>query len=241
MGTNHVIMGKTGVLEGTMVMGADVTHPGKGKYHDEGCPSMAGVVGTYDVDHAQYLASARLQTPKSEVLRPSILYSTFKANCRDFSTSNISEAWLSSGLKSTLSITTGLPPKHILFYRDGVSESQFAMVRNQEIQQIRDACQTYNITPGSCKITLVVVVKGHHSRFFPNDKNELSAGYNYTYKAWKSLVPGIAVDTDVVAPKQFNFYLQSHDSPIGTSRPGHYVVMENESGYTGKQLQEVVS
>jgi hypothetical protein len=48
-----------------MVVGADVTHPGKTL--DDGCPSMAGVVATYDSRAIQYLASARLQPKNTEV------------------------------------------------------------------------------------------------------------------------------------------------------------------------------
>lgn len=67
-GTNHQV--KTlGVKKNTMIVGADVTHPRKimdpNQY--EPCPSMAGVVATSDLNHAHYLASARLQKGKTEV------------------------------------------------------------------------------------------------------------------------------------------------------------------------------
>jgi hypothetical protein len=48
-----------------MVVGADVTHPGRTL--DAKCPSMAGVVATYDEHAMQYLASARLQPKNTEV------------------------------------------------------------------------------------------------------------------------------------------------------------------------------
>lgn len=47
-----------------MIVGADVTHAGKG---DKACPSMAGVVGTCDQQSIHYLASARLQPNNTEV------------------------------------------------------------------------------------------------------------------------------------------------------------------------------
>ena len=49
---------------GTMVMGADVTHPGKNSGE---CPSIAAVVATDDEASGRYLASARLQPGKVEV------------------------------------------------------------------------------------------------------------------------------------------------------------------------------
>src|SRR5450756_2978996 len=51
----------------------------------------------------------------------------------------------------------------------------------------------------------------------------------------------MVVASDVVAPEQFNFYLQSHDSALGTARSGHYVVFRNESKYAANKLHEVVS
>lgn len=122
-------------------------------------------------------------------------------------------------------------PKHILFYRDGVSESQYGEVREKELSQVVTACKKAKkgneVIP---RITLVIVAKRHHARFYPSDAQD---GMNP-----KS---GLVIDEDVVYPKQFNFYLQAHDSPIGTARNVHYVVLENESGYSADELQEIVS
>lgn len=56
--------GFCGATPGTIIMGADVTHPKEGL---ENCPSMAGVVATIDDESSQYLGSARLQKGKQEV------------------------------------------------------------------------------------------------------------------------------------------------------------------------------
>lgn len=136
-----------------------------------------------------------------------------------------------------------LLPAHILFYRDGVGESQYGMVKDEELIQIRKAvanakagAQVDNVpkkvldfaSAWDPKITLIVVGKRHHARFFPNPAGE------------KNLNAGSCIDDKVTAPNQFNFYLQSHESPIGTARTGHYVVIVNECGYTPKELQETV-
>ena len=125
-------------------------------------------------------------------------------------------------------------PKHILFYRDGVSESQFGMVREKELLQIVSACHRIKATQAGLnwdipKITLLVVGKRHHARFYPMDNPNVN------------LPSGLIVETKVVAPKQFNFYLQSHDSALGTARSSHYVVIENGSEYSARDLQEAVS
>lgn len=121
-------------------------------------------------------------------------------------------------------------PEHILFYRDGVSENQFGMVRDEELPQVTQACREAAGGGQKPKVTLVIVVKRHHGRF-----------YSDVVKDEYNLRSGLLVDARVVAPKQFNFYLQAHDSPIGTARNAHYVVLENESGYNGAELQEIVS
>jgi len=62
-----------------MVVGADVTHPGRTL--DELCPSMAGVVATYDDYAIQYLASARLQPKNTEVSPFKVMISTSSQQC----------------------------------------------------------------------------------------------------------------------------------------------------------------
>lgn len=121
-------------------------------------------------------------------------------------------------------------PEHILFYRDGVSESQFGMVRDKELPQIRDALKEKKI---NAKITFVIVGKRHHARFYPvNDRDVVQR---------ENLQSGSIVSSGVTPPRQFSFYLQSHDSPIGTARTAHYVVLENESNYGADELKKVVS
>lgn len=129
-------------------------------------------------------------------------------------------------------------PANILFYRDGVSESQFGMVYKEEYPQIRKACEIFRDelreevrdADWSPKITVLVVGKRHHARFFPWDPT-----------ATDNLRAGLVVDHTVVHPKQTSFYLQSHDCPLGTARTAHYVVIVNENRYRLKELEEIVS
>ena len=59
-GTCHRLANETwyGAKPNTIIVGADVTHPGKTP--NPTVPSMAGVVATRDEDSAHYLGSARL-------------------------------------------------------------------------------------------------------------------------------------------------------------------------------------
>ena len=62
-------------------------------------------------------------------------------------------------------------PKRLVFLRDGVSEGQFKKVVSHEMNEIRTACQEVSTgyKPG---ITFVVVAKRHHTRFFPQNRQD---------------------------------------------------------------------
>ena len=137
-------------------------------------------------------------------------------------------------------------PAHILFYRDGVSESQCGMVLHEEKAQIEEGClaayREYSKNPNGVlptTLTLIVVTKRHHARFFP---------LKDTTPNFPNLPAGTTVDTLVVAPKFTNFYLQSHDSPLGSARSSHYIVLYDnlkvdgvESPFTTQELESIVS
>jgi Piwi domain len=68
-------------------------------------------------------------------------------------------------------------PQRLIFYRDGVSEGQFAEVQRCEIPQIRAACEA--IEPGyQPNITFIVVQKRHHTRLFPLQKQDMDKSGN---------------------------------------------------------------
>lgn len=67
------------------------------------------------------------------------------------------------------------------------------------------------------KLTVVVVGKRHHVRFFPTSAQNADKSGNCR--------AGTVVDTDISHPVEFDFYLQSHGGLLGTSRPAHYSVL----------------
>ena len=90
---------------------------------------------------------------------------------------------------------------------------------------------TINGNTGACAklkfkptITLIIVGKRHHVRFFPCVQSEGDGSGN--------CVAGTVVDSDVVNPVEFDFYLLSHGGIIGTSRPAHYNVLLDENRFT---------
>lgn len=117
-------------------------------------------------------------------------------------------------------------PERLLVYRDGVSSGQYDVVRNEEITAIRSACKGLNI---SAKLTFIIVGKRHHIRLFPDDpKTALNNG---------NVQPGLVVDTKICHPVEFDFYLVSHNSALGTARPAHYHVLLDENNFGPEVLQ----
>ncbi|KJX96923.1 hypothetical protein TI39_contig594g00028 [Zymoseptoria brevis] len=101
----------------TIVLGADVTHPPNNA--SPGTPSIAAVVGSTDEDFMHFPGSMRLQRSKQEDIVE--LGDMVKERLIDFQRVH------------------GHLPTRVLFYRDGVSESQYDKVRTYEIPQIQKA------------------------------------------------------------------------------------------------------
>ncbi|KAH9365333.1 hypothetical protein HPB48_007599 [Haemaphysalis longicornis] len=124
-------------------------------------------------------------------------------------------------------------PERIIFYRDGVSEGQFAAVRDTEVQAIRNACKDL-ARDGSYQppVTFIVVQKRHHTRFMPaNERDGVGR--------CKNIPPGTTVDTVVTHPVDFDFFLCSHAGIQGTSKPAHYYVVHDDSDFKSDELQKL--
>ncbi|KAI0677583.1 argonaute-like protein [Trametes maxima] len=194
----------------TIVMGADVMHPAPGA---DGRPSFAALVGNVDSDTAKYIADCRVQTSRQEMIN----------DLEDMATNMIR---MYQGYRQGVERKQMADPKRIIFFRDGVSEGQFQHVLDFEVTQLRNACRACNVRP---KITVVVVGKRHHVRFFPTNPNDADRSGNCP--------AGTVVDKHIVHPTEFDFYLQSHGGLLGTSRPAHYSVLLDENGFTPDSLQ----
>ncbi|KAG7099080.1 hypothetical protein E1B28_000955 [Marasmius oreades] len=191
----------------TLVLGADVIHPAPGS---EGRPSFTALVSNVDSDTAKYIANCKVQTSRQEMIDD--LETMTKENI---------EQWVSYQRK----IEKKPNPKisRIIFYRDGVSEGQFAQVLEQELPRIQAGCAAVGMNP---KITVIVVGKRHHVRFFPrslDSKDQDKSG---------NCLAGTVVDREIAHPTEFDFYLQSHGGLLGTSRSAHYSVLHDENKFT---------
>lgn len=93
------------------------------------------------------------------------------------------------------------------------------------------ACAALGIKPA---ITVIVVGKRHHVRFFPtspSDKNQDTKSGN--------CMAGTVVDNEITHPLELDFYLQSHAGLLGTSRPAHYNVLYDENRFSPDALQNL--
>ncbi|KAK4164492.1 ribonuclease H-like domain-containing protein [Cladorrhinum sp. PSN259] len=205
-GANHRLNNEHPLIkEGkTMVVGYDVTHPtnlasGAG----ENAPSLVALCASIDSALNQYPAVAWQNPPRVEVL-DSKLVGHFKSRLKLWQKHN----------RNTL-------PDNILIFRDGVSEGQFSMVIEKELPHIRTACKETYTGGKQPKITIVVSVKRHQTRFYPTDPNHAD------HKS-KSPKQGTVVDRGVTNARYWDFYLQAHASLQGTARPAHYTVLLDE-------------
>src|SRR5436305_13259040 len=78
--------------------------------------------------------------------------------------------------------THGHYPENILVYRDGVSEGQYNLVLDEELPSIRKACEELYPAPltkqGLPRITIIIVGKRHHTRFYPTKKEDADRSSN---------------------------------------------------------------
>ncbi|KAL3619183.1 hypothetical protein CASFOL_036753 [Castilleja foliolosa] len=151
-GTNTVLADAlTGCIAGvsgepTIIFGADVTH--------------YAVVASQDwPEITNYAGLVSAQKPGKEIIED--LYKTWD--------DPVTKEKMEGGM-----IMDKALPKKIIFYRDGVGETQFEQVLLEEVEAIRKACKALdsNYNPG---ITFLVVQKRHHTRLFAgNHDDELS-------------------------------------------------------------------
>ncbi|CAN4103690.1 unnamed protein product [Withania somnifera] len=198
----------------TMILGMDVSHGSPGQSDS---PSIAAVVGSlYWPLISKYRAVVRSQSPKSEIIES--LYKPLP-NGDD-------EGIMRELLQDFFGTSNGRKPTQIIVFRDGVSESQFSQVLNIELDQMIKAYEHLGETDRP-KFTLIVAQKNHHTKLF-----QASAAEN--------VPPGTVVDTSIVHPRNYDFFMCAHAGMIGTIRPTHYHVLLDEIGFSIDVLQNLI-
>ncbi|KAI3671866.1 hypothetical protein L1987_87063 [Smallanthus sonchifolius] len=129
-------------------------------------------------------------------------------------------------LVNTYAQVNGVKPNKIVVFRDGVSDDQFEMVLNKEMVDMKKALYTKHYRP---LVTFVVAQKRHMTRLFLNSEGDFG-----------NVPPGTVVDTNIVHPSNFDFYLCSHFGAIGTSKPTHYSLIWDENGFSSDEMQKLI-
>lgn len=213
-GVNHTVeLKKMAPLDAqTILFGIDVTHPSPGS--SESAPSIAGVVASIDEKFSQYPASMRTQRGREEMVLEL-------------------EEMIVERLKFWQKKNQNKLPNKVIVYRDGVSESQYRKVLESEYPAFKKAFdKLYGAESKHPKISIVVVGKRHHTRFYPT-KEEDTDGKTGNPQ------PGTVVDRGVTGEKLFDFFLLAHQGLQGTSKPAHYVVLKDDIKLGADQLQSL--
>ena len=213
-GVNHTVDAKkmSPLDPQTILFGIDVTHPSPGS--SETAPSIAGVVASVDALFSQYPASMRTQKGRVEMV-------------------NELEEMIVERLKLWQKRNQNRLPNKVIVYRDGVSEGQYRLVLENELPAFEKAFdKLYGAKAKHPKISIVVVGKRHHTRFYPTRVEDTDGRTG-------NPMPGTVVDRGVTGEKLFDFFLLAHQGLQGTSKPAHYVVIKDDIKLGADQLQSL--
>ncbi|VDN33859.1 unnamed protein product [Gongylonema pulchrum] len=196
----------------TLFVGVDVTHPRPGKRAN----SIATVVGSVNLDATRYETSIKVQHPQAERI-----------------------VYLVDALKERLLAfykAVGTSPKHIVIYRDGISETEFLNTLKEELASVKAACRKLD-SEYSPTVSYIVVQKRHHTRFFAEPS--VASRFGNLRECKGNIPPGTTVDMRVTSSHLFDFFLCSHLGAIGTSRPSHYYVLYDSWNLTPDEWQHL--
>ncbi|GAA6033321.1 hypothetical protein JCM8097_006691 [Rhodosporidiobolus ruineniae] len=133
-------------------------------------------------------------------------------------------------LKRRVTCLRKLPPTSFVFFRDGVSESEFEAVIRNEVNDFKLACEDLKrdpdvralIDPRSLaewnpKVCFIAVLKRHHIRAF----RECEDGVG-------NIFPGTVFEDRLSHARSNDWYGAAHKGLLGTTRPTRYVVLADE-------------
>ena len=101
-----------------MIVGADVSHPGPHLQQ----ASMAAMTMSLDKTCSRYGAAIESNGERLEMISPDNVKAMFKP---------LADWWMKN-------VGEGRLPKHLYYFRDGVSEGQYAQLMRQEVADIRN-------------------------------------------------------------------------------------------------------
>eukprot|EP01068_Selenidium_serpulae_P019990 Selendium_serpulae@DN764_c0_g1_i1.p1 len=190
------IVGNDGL---TIILAASMSRtklaPGETKL----APCVVGLVGSIDKDCLSFAHSVRALPSTATIIPSEVMQDMFEDIIYQ---------------RRQYSQEQTVPPKRIIFIRDGVAEGQFETAL-AEPHAIGEWYRRRGIDPP--KITFIITQRRHMTRFF--HKNPAV-----------NAPAGTVVFDDLTHPTVYpNFYLLSHAELKGTSRPCRYFVLRDDN------------
>ena len=127
-------------------------------------------------------------------------------------------------------LKNGFLPENMIIFRDGVSDGMFSRVAKLELPLIQAAI---NHMGKPMKFTVIITQKHHNTRFALTQVN--LSGRKPTF----NVPSGTVVDNTIVEPIYKMFYMNSHFSPLGTSRPTKYVIIRDDLNMSADTVQKM--
>ena len=125
---------------------------------------------------------------------------------------------------------------------DGVSEGEFAAIIEEELRLIRSApslsaslvpLMISYPTPLQARAQIWGPTQQSRSSSWASVIGLSSSPHSQATRTGQGICPaGTVIDTDVVSPAHFDYYLYGHAGRLGTSKPAHYTVLVDENKFT---------
>ncbi|KAJ2705874.1 hypothetical protein FB645_002058 [Coemansia sp. IMI 203386] len=120
-------------------------------------------------------------------------------------------------------------PQRIMYYRDGVNDSQMDTVKQLELQAIFKGCSL--IEPGyKPKVTMVIARKRHSTRFVLQQQNA---------DEMQNCAAGTVIKDAITSPSIYSFFAASHSSIHGVTKAPYYLVMHDDNNFDPQELRQL--
>lgn len=126
-------------------------------------PSYCALVGSYDSSCTAYSAAATSQPATVELIA--------------------AFSFMIKALLTRYKTRNGNLPESVIYWRDGLSDSQISAFLDTEVKDLRSAFEAEGV---SVKLTIINCVKNHHMRMWPKSENGDRLG---------NVMPGTVIET----------------------------------------------
>ncbi|MCJ1398779.1 hypothetical protein MMC11_001980 [Xylographa trunciseda] len=186
-----------------MMLGGDSSHPSPSELRRmPPPPSFCALVASYDSSCTMYTAVATSQVSTVELI------GTFKPMLNE--------------LLKRYHKRNGSLPEAVIYWRDGISESQVPEFMEREVKDLKG---TFHELGQKVKVTIINCVKRHHTRLFPQSERGDKLG---------NVLPGTLVENG-----KKDFFLVSQSALQGTVRPCHYTVLLDENDLSSDDIHRL--